>query len=217
MRTVAKLTSISLVLTGSLVAAGALATVACEGRTLPTQTVVETCGPYPTIEASPYVLPIPVGSSAHISQGNCGQYTHSGSSRYGVDFSLAVGRPIVAARGGRVVATRAHFRDGVDLSLNQSNYIDIQHDDGTIGVYIHLMQNSLLVEVGDVVTQGQLIALAGNTGFTGNWPHLHFVVYGCLEGCESVAVVFQNADPPAPTGLVAGTVYTALPYGGQRP
>lgn len=195
-----------------LVGVAALAAVACESRTLPTETVLETCGPYPPIASSPYVLPFPIGSSAHISQGNCGQYTHSLGSRYAVDFSLEVGRPVVAARSGQVTAVRAHFRDDIDLALNQSNYIEVLHGDGTVALYIHLMQDSLLVEVGDTVTQSQTIALAGNTGFTGNWPHLHFVVYGCMEGCESIAVVFRNADPPAPTGLQAGSIYTAVSY-----
>jgi murein DD-endopeptidase MepM/ murein hydrolase activator NlpD len=195
-----------------LILAAGLATVACESRTLPTETVIETCGPYPPIATSAYVLPYEVGTSAHISQGNCGQYTHSGSIKYAVDFSLAVGRPVLAARGGRVTAVRAHFRDGIDLNLGQSNYIDVQHDDGTVAVYIHLMQDSLRVQVGDTVAQGQMIALAGNTGFTGNWPHLHFAVYGCMEGCESVAVVFRNADPPAPDGLRRDGIYTALPH-----
>jgi murein DD-endopeptidase MepM/ murein hydrolase activator NlpD len=189
-----------------------LATVACEGRTLPTQMVLETCGPYPPIASSPYVLPIPVGTSTFISQSNCGQYTHAGSSRYAVDFHLEVGRVIVAARGGQVTEIREHMQDNVDLSFNQANYVEILHADGTVGWYGHLMHDGVMVEVGDTVAQGQPIAYAGNTGFTGNFPHLHLVVYGCMEGCESIAVVFRNADPPAPNGLQAGATYTALPY-----
>jgi murein DD-endopeptidase MepM/ murein hydrolase activator NlpD len=195
-----------------MVVAVALVTVACEGRTLPTQMVLETCGPYPAIASSPYVMPIPVGTSSFVSQGNCGEYTHAGTIRYAVDLHLDVGRVIIAARGGQVTAIRQHFQDDVDLAVNQGNYLEILHPDGTVGWYEHLMQNSVMVQVGDTVAQSQPIALAGNTGFTGYYPHLHFVVFGCMEGCGSIAIVFRNADPPAPTGPITGVTYTALPH-----
>ena len=201
----------------SLVLVVGLTAVACDGRTLPTEMVLETCGPYPAVASSPYVMPIPTGSSTFISQGNCGEYTHAGTIQYAVDLHLDVGRVIVAARGGQVTSIRQHFEDNVDLAINQGNYLEIQHADGTVGRYEHLMQNSVMVEVGDTVAQSQPIALAGNTGFTGYYPHLHFVVFGCMEGCGSIAVVFRNADPPAPTGLTTGATYTAAPTHGSQP
>ena len=215
MRAAARISRVSRVLLILTAALAALASLACEGRTLPTQMVLETCGPYPAIASSPYVMPIPVGSSTFISQGNCGPYTHAGTIRYAVDLHLAVGRVIVAARGGQVTAIRQHFQDDVDLAINQGNYVEILHTDGTVGWYEHLMQNSVMVDIGDTVAQSQPIARAGNTGFTGYYPHLHFVVFGCMEGCESIPVVFRNADPPAPTGPISGATYSALPVGGS--
>ena len=59
---------------------------------------------------------------------------------------------------GCVSFAKTFFPDG---TINQGNYLEILHPDGTVGWYEHLMQNSVMVEVGDTVAQSQPIALAG--------------------------------------------------------
>ncbi len=55
------------------------------------------------------------------------------------------------------------------------NYVVIQHGNGTQTLYAHA--TSILVSVGQQVTQGQTIATVGRTGrATGN--HLHIEVRG---------------------------------------
>ena len=51
------------------------------------------------------------------------------------------------------------------------------------------------VEVGDSVSQGQLIGYSGNTGHT-TMPHLHFAVYRATEwgNTQSIPIRFRSAD-----------------------
>lgn len=53
------------------------------------------------------------------------------------------------------------------------NEVIIQHDDGTVSVYAHLMKNSVPVAEGDRVECGQFIARVGSSGGS-SAPHLHF-------------------------------------------
>ncbi len=145
-----------------------------------------------------------------IAQGNCGPYTHAGSIRYAYDFSLAIGRPIVAVRDGVVEDLEERFRDGEDDANNAANFVRVLHDDGSVASCVHLRQDGVLVGLGATVSAGEVIAVAGMTGFTGSNPHLHFEVFACAEGCDTIPVTFRNASPAAPDGLQMGVTYTAL-------
>lgn len=126
-----------------------------------------------------YQLPFANGSSFECIQGFNGKFSHrSEASKYAVDFKMPVGTPIHAARGGVIIFTKEDSNVGGnnrDKYINQANKIMILHEDGTIGNYVHLVQNGVVVEEGDQVETGQLIGYSGNTGFT-TTPHLHFVV-----------------------------------------
>ncbi len=54
-----------------------------------------------------------------------------------------------------------------------TNYVVIDHGDGTSALYAHLKYNSVLPNVGDYVRQNQPIAQSGNTGHS-TAPHLHY-------------------------------------------
>jgi|GEM_PF-2206959 len=184
----------------------------CDNRIVPTAPEAETCGPYPTAASSPYQLPIPVGESTLVGQGNCSSFSHSGFDRYAYDFGLEVGRTVVAARGGVVRDLDESHVDNDENALNEANFVEIMHGDGTVGSYAHLMKDGVLVEVGDSVAAGQPIARVGLTGFT-TGPHLHFDVFGCPSGCDSIPVTFNNASPPDEGGLRTGVRYTAVAPG----
>lgn len=79
----------------------------------------------------------------------------------------------------------------------------IEHSDGTTAFYAHLVQDSVLPEVGDRVAQGEIIAQSGTSGGT-----------VAVLGGDDVAINFRNADGPLDErgGLVQGATYTALPY-----
>lgn len=83
----------------------------------------------------------------------------------GMDIKAEMGTPILAAAPGVVISSgqeRAYGR-----------VIRIEHDNGFVTVYAHNLEN--LVEVGDRVTGGTIIATVGRTGRTST-PHLHFEI-----------------------------------------
>ena len=90
-----------------------------------------------------------------------------GASSYhkGVDWATPTGTAVVASSGG--VVTKAGWGSGYGY------VVYIQHPDGKVTRYGHL--SKVLVSAGDSVSQGQKIALSGNTGVS-TGPHLHFEI-----------------------------------------
>jgi murein DD-endopeptidase MepM/ murein hydrolase activator NlpD len=84
----------------------------------------------------------------------------------GVDFSAERGSEINTVAAGVVTwsATRAEY----------GLMVEINHGNGYTTRYAHA--DHLLVDVGDIVQKGQIIALVGNTGRS-TAPHVHFEVY----------------------------------------
>ncbi|TDA63053.1 M23 family metallopeptidase [Sulfuricurvum sp. IAE1] len=124
-----------------------------------------------------YGLPFSKGSNIVVSQGYHGGITHRGLSAYAIDFPVPVGTPIHAAREGIVVgAEGSHDRGGLSPDFRQfANYVIIEHSDGTMGNYYHLMRGGAAVRIGQKVAQGELIGYSGNTGYSSG-PHLHFSI-----------------------------------------
>jgi murein DD-endopeptidase MepM/ murein hydrolase activator NlpD len=93
------------------------------------------------------------------------------------------GTRVCAAREGTVFATESASNiGGPDRDFrSDANFIYIRHPDRSIGLYIHLQQGGVAVNVGDTVARGQFIGLSGNTGWSSG-PHLHFAVKTVLAG-----------------------------------
>ncbi len=89
-----------------------------------------------------------------------------GRQHRGIDIANDVGTPILAAADGRVVF--AGWSDG-----GYGYLVEIRHLDGTLTRYGH--NSRVDVEPGQLVRQGQVIALMGNTGRS-TGPHLHFEI-----------------------------------------
>jgi murein DD-endopeptidase MepM/ murein hydrolase activator NlpD len=83
----------------------------------------------------------------------------------GIDISAERGTQIAAAAPGTVIYS------GWARSYGQT--IKVQHKNGFITLYAHNLEN--LVEVGDEVVAGQIIATVGSTGHA-TGPHVHFEV-----------------------------------------
>ncbi|VVN97032.1 peptidoglycan DD-metalloendopeptidase family protein [Pseudomonas fluorescens] len=129
----------------------------------------------PSGAAQAYRYPVPwQGGPFRLTQGANGKYSHFGvKNRYAMDIAMPEGTPIIAARGGVVVRTEnAQTGRGTDPS---GNFVRVLHDDGTMGVYLHLKRGSVNVREGQRVAVGSPLALSGNTG-NSSGPHLHFVV-----------------------------------------
>lgn len=88
-----------------------------------------------------------------------------GASTYhkGIDWATPVGTAVVASSGG--VVDRAGWGSGYGY------VVYISHADGRQTRYGHL--SKILVKPGEKVSQGQKIALSGNTGRS-TGPHIHF-------------------------------------------
>jgi hypothetical protein len=142
------------------------------------------------LQASSYRLPFEDGRTYPLTQGNGGSLSHTGYCQYAFDFGMPEGTKICAARGGKVVEAK---EDLVKGGSGGGNQIKIDHGDGTVGCYFHLKHEGALVEVGDVVLQGDVIGLSGMTGFA-TGPHLHFQVD---RGGKSTAVAFEDAEGDA--------------------
>ncbi|MCR5176224.1 MAG: peptidoglycan DD-metalloendopeptidase family protein [Anaerovibrio sp.] len=90
-----------------------------------------------------------------------------GTQRYhsGIDIGGDYGQPIVAAASGTVI--HSGWISGYGYT------VIIDHGGGITSLYGH--NSSLSVSVGDVVSQGETIALCGSTG-NSTGPHCHFEV-----------------------------------------
>jgi murein DD-endopeptidase MepM/ murein hydrolase activator NlpD len=132
-----------------------------------------------------YQLPVASGRPVRVIQGYDGEFSHTDSSRYAVDFDLPEGSPVHAARAGVVVQVIQTFTTaGTDASYREqdkANRVLVRHADGSFGYYGHLKPGGVVVQEGQSVTAGQLLALSGNTGFS-RGPHLHFEVRGAMDG-----------------------------------
>ena len=86
-----------------------------------------------------------------------------------------------------------HFKTGLSLqNMDEANFVQILHDDGTHAIYAHLQLDTVRVKVGQRVARGEYIANSGNTGFSSG-PHLHFVVlHNVGLRSESVPVTFAG-------------------------
>ena len=96
---------------------------------------------YPSLAATPYVLPFPVGTRYRMNLGNCsGAHPYHGPDspdRYAYDFGMSIGTLITASRAGHVVHVVESGRDG----SHPNNLVVVDHGDGTFAQYMHLTRD----------------------------------------------------------------------------
>jgi len=145
-----------------------------------------------------YDLPFETHKEYKMIQGYGGKFSHRGEDNYySYDFRMPSGSSVTAARDGIVIEVQESFRVGgrAKKLRDKANYIYIEHEDNTIAVYSHLLNNGSLVKVGDFVQKGQKIALSGNTGYSDS-PHLHFSVAKFLKGelLQSIPIKISTSE-----------------------
>jgi murein DD-endopeptidase MepM/ murein hydrolase activator NlpD len=147
----------------------------------------------PRLQPQLYRYPLPWrGGPFKLTQGANGRYSHfTPKGRYALDIAMPQGTPIVAARGGMVVKTE-NQQSGRGTNPS-GNFVRILHDDGTMGVYLHLLRGSVSVHEGQRVETGTRLASSGNTG-NSTGPHLHFVVQRNV-GLALESIPFNFAQP----------------------
>ncbi len=158
----------------------------------------------------PFALPAyPVAGIIGIAQGNRdNDDSHApGTARqWAYDFLAPLGSEVRAVASGVVVAVRQDITGAV---RGYGNLVTIRTDDGFYVTYAHLLANAVTVAVGARVTQGDVIALSGDSGtFDGTalHPHTH-IQFG--TAVSSLNAVFS--DPATATLIADGAADQAAP------
>jgi hypothetical protein len=79
---------------------------------------------------------------------------------------------------------------------SDGNYVVIDHENGEYSHYCHLKENSIAVQAGERVQQGQVIGCVGNTG-NSSVPHLHLHLMDAPFEAQAngLPILFQDIDP----------------------
>ncbi|SHI44032.1 M23 family metallopeptidase [Aquimarina spongiae] len=101
--------------------------------------------------------------------------SYSGDGSKNEDY-FCFGKRLNAPGDGKVVAIESSVEDNEPGTVNRTqvgNYVIIDHLNGETSILAHLKKGSIIVAVGDMVTRGQEIGQAGNSGASTE-PHLHY-------------------------------------------
>lgn len=136
---------------------------------------------------STFKLPFPSGERTWVIQGNNSRFNHThGNLTQGFawDFRRPCGTPVLAGLAGTVTSV-IDTNDGIG---GDNNEIEVQHADGSVASYLHILHKSAQVLVGGSVSQGDRLASVGSVGhsLTG---HIHFHV---RVGADTIPVKFVD-------------------------
>lgn len=98
----------------------------------------------------------------------------------GIDISGDCQSNVIIATKAGIVKTVNNTCDnngsyGDTCGGGSGNYVTIDHEDGTSSVYAHMYPDSITVNVGDRVEQGEKLGTIGNSG-SSNGCYLHFEI-----------------------------------------
>lgn len=125
------------------------------------------------------------------------------SDDYLVGFDMPEGTEVYAARDGIVVDIKSDSIIGGNSPIyeHKANFVLIKHADNTLSHYTHLLYQGVVVNVGQSINAGSLIAYSGGTGYVdGN--QLDFSVQVSKINGEMVSIPFyfrgKNDVPTLP-------------------
>lgn len=116
-----------------------------------------------------------LASKAEYCTADYGTREPSYSTHHGMDFINDAGHAcdVIAVADGEVV----YVQDGVpgydDEVYTAGNFVRIKHESGVYSRYLHLVNGSVKVKVGQKVKAGTVLGTEGNTGYSMG-THLHF-------------------------------------------
>lgn len=123
---------------------------------------IDSTGNYKTVNnayGNGWIIPVTGGQVTAL----FGHYP-SGAPHSGTDFGVPIGTPVRASKSGTVIKK-------AELDYSYGYHLFIDHGDGLVTIYAHNSQ--LLVNEGDSVRAGQVIAKSGSTG-NSSGPHCHW-------------------------------------------
>lgn len=130
-----------------------------------------------TPSVSGFIFPVSGCSKANIRVKTFPSY----AGHTGVDVNINVtGKTVVAAKGGTVLKSEA-LKNSDGSYRSYGEFIMINHGDGTVTLYAHMLAGSRKVSKGDKVFQGQALGIVGSTG-NSTGTHLHFEVQVLTNG-----------------------------------
>lgn len=150
----------------------------------------------------------------------------SGGLHLGLDWAASIGTTVVAPASGIIIyannpapSNGGYLGNWIGYPAGGGNTIEMLCNvGGTLYAvsFAHLSQNGFAVSAGQTVTQGQVLALTGNSG-NSTGPHCHIEVYnlGSMTVEQAVARFSSNADFAWGTGW--SSTGTACDYSGSTP
>lgn len=115
--------------------------------------------------------------------------------------------PVLAAAPGKVVKIIQNQPDhNTSCSSPDWNVVVLKHSDGSLAIYGHLKQNSVVVTMDQLVNTGEKLAEVGSSGCSSH-PHLHFELAACSGATIDPMQTNLFTNPPlytktAPTSLM---------------
>ncbi len=159
-----------------------------------------------SLSADDHLFTLPVsGNDLRVS---AGWYYQDGTIHSAVDYissggtGVINGRDIYAAYGGVVIQVVNNISDNTHPA-GYGNYVKINHQNGYMSLYGHMLCGSSEVAIGDIVIQGQVIGKVGNTGSSTGY-HLHFQIwkngasvdpYGWYQTPDQNGNPYTNCNP----------------------
>jgi murein DD-endopeptidase MepM/ murein hydrolase activator NlpD len=102
--------------------------------------------------------------------------TFNGNGTQNEDY-YCYGDTLYAPGSGEVVEMQNAVTENIpgETNTNQlfGNYVILDHGNGEFSVLAHFIKNSIIVNIGNLVSKGQVIGLCGNSG-NSTEPHLHY-------------------------------------------
>ena len=132
------------------------------------------------------------GNNAKTSNGHFGIDIDSPNFRW-MDDGVPI---VVAAASGVVTGLRNDAPDRNTTCTGLPNFVHVRHADGLLALYYHLKSGSVAVTVGQQVSAGAILGVAGSSGCSFA-PHLHFEL---RDAANHVVDPFRSglwAAPPA--------------------
>lgn len=168
------------------ISAAVLSVITPEAQVLERQVVADAwaAGSSERLWTAPFRMPIAGVNTSGF--GDARRYQADGpvSYHYGLDLAAPQGAPVHATNAGRVLVSR-------HLPI-KGGFIIIDHGAGLMSYYLHL--SKLLVEAGDLVAPGDVIAEVGSEGLS-TGPHLHWEMR--IRGAASNPVAWVDRVFPA--------------------
>ncbi len=114
----------------------------------------------------------------------------------GIDIPAVINTPVIASQSGTVIAinNNCNTSNSKGCGSGYGNYIKIKTKYNYTNIYAHLAKNSLIVQVGSEIEQGQKIAGVGSSG-NSTGPHLHF---SFIDEAGSFVNPLDFVDPKNP-------------------